>query len=512
MKAAMNFINGRRLKKELRLLLLPWSLSVLAGGLVGLRPWVEGSGLEGLLLTLAGNGFLGGLALLATTAFGSELHERTLTLLLTQPRERTHFWAEKMLAIVIGILTAVLAEILLLSVFSRSDHGDQIVQSVHDFLSYYGLLSVGVFLWVSVCSCAFWTLVAGSSIGGVVFTVAGQFLTLLAVDFAVSKMYGQDQLFQDARAFPAVAAGELLYSLVLLYLGWKKFVKLEVRTTSFGQGTTAFDLINWEPPWSRFLISRPAGRLLNLARKELRLQKPMFQLAGIFVLCWVMVVIVQLLRPSQNIANLLDVLTCLYAPITCLLVACISLGEEKALGITAAQLVLPFPYWLQWLLKLAVGTVVAAVLSLGLPMLLFVVTGDLLPPSPRGLMIHQEDAIPALAMVSGLMFLLGYWAASLTTSTVRAAIVAIAAVIILPTCAALGIQWAHIALAGLHQGSATQQADALVAAAVVGAVCVLGQSLLRFRKSEERAPKLLFYSIILVALVLLVSFSTTCFG
>jgi ABC-type transport system involved in multi-copper enzyme maturation permease subunit len=511
----MNFIwNKSQLKKELHPLILPWCIAVIAGGLIGLRPLLEGSGVGDLLTGLAINGFFAALALLATITFGSELHERTLTLLLSHPTSRSRLWSQKMTVLSLGILTAALAEAALLIGISNWNwyHGNEVRDVVRDLLGDDRLALGGIFLLATACSCTFWTLVAGSTIGGLVFTVSGQFILALAAAFAVARFKGRDELFQDdTQTIPTVIVAGLIYSVVFLYLGRWKFLRLEVRARGVRQGGGVAGGTSWSAAWSRLLVSRPTSRIMNLIRKEVRLQKPVFQLAGAFIVCWLAVLILQKLQPSQNITYWFDILTCLYAPITCLLIGCISLGEEKLLGTTAAQLVLPFPASLLWLIKLLVCAVAAAVLGLALPLLLFWTTGMLVNLSASGLMNHNDNGIQVLAILSGLMFLLGYWAVSLSPNTVRAALVAIAGVILLPACAALGMYYAQMCF-GLPHRETQSPAFALSASAAAAITLMLGQSLIRFRSSEEHQGKLVFYSAMLVGLILLVSFWATCVG
>ena len=123
----------------------------------------------------------------------------------------------------------------------------------------------------------------------------------------------------------------------------------------------------------------------------------------------------------------------------------------------------------------------------------------------------QDNGMLALAIISGMMFLLGYWAITLTTRTVQAALVAIFAVIVLPTCAAIAMRCARMWFGWPETGLNREQL-ALSAAAAAASVLLLGQSLIQFCKSERREKKLLLYSTSVVALVILVSFVATCIG
>jgi hypothetical protein len=206
-------------------------------------------------------------------------------------------------------------------------------------------------------------------------------------------------------------------------------------------------------------------------------------------------------------------MTCLYAPVSSLLAGCISLGEEKALGLTASQFALPFSRWLQWLLKLAVCAGTAVLISLGLPVVLFLVTGGR-ALHESGLMNPNDNGIWALACISGLMFLLSYWAITLAANTLRAALVAIVGSIGLPAIAVLGIYCGTLAVStGAWVGPRDHEIGLIWRdTAVSGAVLMLAQSLARFRANEEGRDKLFFYSFTLGALVLFTAFWATCFG
>lgn len=512
-----------RLAKELRPLLLPWVVAVVAGGLPGFKPLVDWMGFENLL-GLAAYGFLGGLALLAVVSFGTEFHERTLPLLLTQPRSRSSLWNQKLLTVTVAVVVAVFAETALLSCVSGWWSQFEVLGFVSGALSNNEVLLAGVFLLATVCSCGFWTLVAGSTIGGLVFTVAAEFGSAMAVAILLARIRGQEQPFQDPQTFLALVVTGVVYSAIFLWLGWRKFVRLEVRNTRFGEGAPGIAAFAWKAPWSSLLISRPTQRVLNLVRKELRLQKPIFQLAAVFAVCWLATILLQWLRPKQNITYLFDVLTCVYAPLSSLLAGCVSLGEEKVLGLTAQELTLPFSPRLQWLLKLVVCAATAAVLSLGLPLLLFWTTGALVDVRDSGLMNPKDNGVLVLGCISALVFLLGYWAISLTGNTVHAALVAVGGLVVGGAFVTLGSRGAmsHTPLeSGLLTSimvhfqlppdvlreRATRLGRTLCYAMAGGIILLLlRQSLVEFRRSEERRRKLFQYSLTLAGLILLLSF------
>jgi len=248
----------------------------------------------------------------------------------------------------------------------------------------------------------------------------------------------------------------------------------------------------------------------NLARKELRLQKPVYQLAGAYAVCWLVIAALQMLRPHHDITYLFDVVTWLYTAVVSLLSGCVSLGEEKALGLAASQLALPFSARLQWLIKLMLCLATATLLSLVLPLLLLIGTRGLLHMNPGTW--SNPDARTALACISGIFFLLGFWAISLTANTVRAALLAICGVFALPALAALGVHLGTL-LAGVPFRSRNDTIPfALQTTAAAAVLLVLLQSLAQFQRPEARSSRVFFCSFVLAGVVLGVSFAITCFG
>jgi len=436
------FAMNSRLKKEFRPLLLPWAGAVGCIALAAILGKGLGAGdLETIVFELAKAAFLGGLILLASLSFGTEVQQKTLPLLLSQPVDRSRIWAEKMLVLAAATGTAVLAGALLVVVLSPGGSSPVLGaggnERVSPLLDLKEAMLAGVFLLAAICSCGFWTLFAGSSIGGFVFTIAAQILLGVAVAAPIAWIHGQEAAFDDSQTFPALVAAGVVYSAVFLWLGWRKFNSLEVRGASSYQASGIFDTTSWRMPWSHLLVAQPGQPVLNLVRKELRLEKPVVQLAAVFVVCWFSTCLLQWLRPKQNITYVFDVMTCIYAPLTSLLAGCVPLGEERVLGLTTSQLSLPFSPWRQWLVKLAVGLGTAAVLCLGLPAVCFLATSQLFDLS-NGLMNPHDNAKLALGAFWGLTFLLAYWAISMVANAVRAALVAVGGLVAFGACVALG--------------------------------------------------------------------------
>ena len=111
-----------RLTKELRPLLLPWMVATVAavGHLVARpdSPYFHGE-FGAAVAGLAGFAFVAGVLVLAAGPMGSELHERTLGMLLSQPMERTRLWKEKVFAASAMILLLAMAHGLATIVMGR---------------------------------------------------------------------------------------------------------------------------------------------------------------------------------------------------------------------------------------------------------------------------------------------------------------------------------------------------------------------------------------------------------
>jgi ABC-type transport system involved in multi-copper enzyme maturation permease subunit len=96
-----------RLAKELRPLVLPWSVAALGatGHLAGLANSSFANGAFGsFLIGLAGVAFVVGVLVLAAMPIAIELEARTLALLFTQPMDRLRLWKDKLLAAALAIV------------------------------------------------------------------------------------------------------------------------------------------------------------------------------------------------------------------------------------------------------------------------------------------------------------------------------------------------------------------------------------------------------------------------
>ena len=305
------------------------------------------------------------------------------------------------------------------------------------------------FMIATASSAAFWTLVARTTIGGAALSLAAQFLTGLAAVFGLALLYRAEPDLGQARFLVPVVLIALTYCAALLWLGKRRFARMELREPAASENLAHFSLIfrpglstreAWSPAWLR---CRTGQSLRNLARKELRLQKPLLMLAGLFLICWLAAFCFHWVLPAY--ATLSDVVICLYVPVALLLAGCISLGDEKSLGLTAWHLALPVSAQVQWLVKLLVAAATGSVLGLLLPLALHVLA--VFATAAPGAREFHSDAAIVIGFISGALFILSFWAGTLLNNTIRAAISAVVALLALFLCGVLG-SWcaAHLEL------------------------------------------------------------------
>jgi len=501
-----------RFAKEIHPLLFPWCVCALAGfaSLIGL--FSQGA-LVSFLMSLPAFAFFGGCLLLAVLPFGSEFQHRTLPLLLAQPLDRSRLWREKFLTATAAVLALVVVYVGILI-----GMGERI--SLDDSLPYLG------FVVATICSAGLCALKARSIIGGIAFSICSQFLVLVGVSgitYFCYKLIGREPGRDEWPITMAYVAAGVTYSAFTLWLGWKTFVRMEVRDAPASANVT---LPGWMTPrkLATLLRCQPVGGLRNLIRKELCLQKPIFTIAAIFGVCWFTTLLLFALRPLPSLWNgILNGLTAVHVVIVVLLAGCVSLGEEKSLGLSAWHLTLPVSTRRQWIVKLAVSTGVLVLAGLVLPWLLSWMI-SLKTNVGLASIVSDNERIGLVWTLFVLLavFAMSFWSASLWRDTVRSVVATVLSamgVIALVIAAAWcsehffrqGLQTdliRHI-LIQLPDSPATRIYVGISAFTVVVLVAVLAalvQSLAQFRRTQTPNATKLKYSFILAALVFLGSF------
>src|SRR5208337_3879469 len=149
-----------RIHKEARSLFWPWCAVMIAGAL----PLLEQShsaqmggpvwGGHYLIEPASFLGFFLGLPLLATLSLGNEFQYRTMSLLLSQPVVRMEIWGEKMSVTIVAALSATL--VFGVSWRSALDQAPDL------------WMAAGAWIIAMIASALFWTLIARSTLGGMV--------------------------------------------------------------------------------------------------------------------------------------------------------------------------------------------------------------------------------------------------------------------------------------------------------------------------------------------------------
>jgi hypothetical protein len=468
----------------------------------------------------------GSLTALSALVFGTEFQNRTLPLLLTQPRERSKIWNDKMRALLSAAVSAILGYAMLLFFgWLIVAHFKPPVPGYETGFDSEDLLYGGLGLLVVICSGCYWTLIARSTVGGMVFSIAAPFLGASLGSLLLYVIYRSN--IPDNVIPPAMTLGAIIYAAFFLWLGRRAFLGLELADSQAGDSGARFTLVAAKPSLLGFLRCQPVGPTANLFRKELRLQKPVFQIAGVFIVCWLVTWALLLLQPSRQalFEIIFNVMTSAYLPLLLVLAGCISLGEETLLGLREWHLTLPISVGRQWLIKLTVAVVTGIALGFVLPL----VAALLVQPIAKvGLVSFMDNGsnndsnILQLALFGIGVLVAGFWAATSLGNTIRAALIAVAGLPSLGACAFLGVWlalhcgglqtdfWINIAIQSQwlpsRMWNLKPEIGSVVISTVVGLVALL-QSLRQFRRAQSTTQTLWKHGALLGMLALLLGYA-----
>ena len=394
-------MNARvRMMADARSLFWPWCI-VAAVGILSMfsLPRMPG-GLE--LDVVAGFAFCIGMPLLATLSFGNEFQFGTFSSLLSQPIERSRIWREKSAVIGVAVLSAAIAY-----AFGASRMGWEI----------HHISVVSLWLMVTLGSSAYWTLVAKSTIGGLVFNG----LQSMALVVAFVPLLNRVEVFgirpaADEVLF-AIGGFATAYTAVMLYLGRRKLLRFQVTGTGSNSNVLATDWALAPNPVRRLLRCTASGGTLNLVRKEIHLLWPLAPLTLIALGMLIAVAPLRFVSSWIMTAGLSIIL--IHGLFAAILAGTLSLGEERSLGLHAWNMTQPVSIRRQWAIKL-VTVVLADVACTGAVVLM---THLLLGPDflqqfvamfPGNLGMFSLTIFPLLTVVA-------FWCATGVNGTVRAA-------------------------------------------------------------------------------------------
>jgi hypothetical protein len=398
----------RLVQKELRTLAVP--VAIVLGAILlaasgssawgprGPRPF---GGILWALFTLA---FLVGMSLVAATPFGSEFRSRTMALLLAQPISRTRIWLTKWLLSVgaMLVLGAIEAAALSLSPLSiREGYADQVV------------FAAATYVVMVACSAPLWTLVAGSTIGGMALAPTAILWVELAAFYSEALLNGRPLVLPNFlfAPVPALVAVRAAYCAAAAWLGWRRFAAYETA----GARSVNLSADAGSGGWA-WLRPRRRTPIANLVRKELMLLRPLYLVAAAFVASWLAVRLFVVPRtPTASVLAL--VILIVYVAIAAALAATMAAGEDAALGVRPWHLTLPVSSRTQWGVKLSVSLAAGFAFVLLLPALAYWAV-------PLGSMRFSWAQVfdPWNLMVLAGAVIIGLWATTLVADVVTATV------------------------------------------------------------------------------------------
>lgn len=405
-----------RLTKEIRPLLAP--LLITAG--VMLVPVIAWKGLyfppSDYVFTLPLLSLVLGSGLLAAISFGVEVSERSLTFLLSQPVSRPRIWLEKFKVLLPAVAMLALAFFMV----------QRWIWPMAQWITDVRVLSA-VSIVASLCSAPFWTGLARSTVGAVVFNFAAQFLI-----YAGAYTLGEWLDLPFSRR-GGLAVGGVLYSAAFLLAGWWRFARAEViegtasvRTTRQSAGARAVFA-------GLIPRCRPTGKWSNLIRRELVLQQSTLQFAGVLLALVPVLYLLDLAATSPALLNFLQVVR-LFPFALCMLGVTVLAGpsafcEEKSLGTHIWSLTQPVSVRSQFLVKAAVSLSVLTICGVLLPWGFLWIYQTSFPQFFTNTNLNPDTVWSGMALVLPV-FLISVRAATLFSTTIQAILATLAVTLI----------------------------------------------------------------------------------
>jgi len=390
-----------RILKEARPLLWPWCAVAIAGVLPLFQPLHS-------IADISSIGFFLGIPLLATLSLGNEFQHRTLSLLLTEPVDRMEIWGEKLSVTVVAVLSAALVCFV----------GWRLAGLVLDPRE---SVVAGAYVIATIAAATFWTLVARSTLGGLV-------LNLLFPSFMIIVWANLPECIRET-GYPFLPATNtsvsiaafvfLSYAGVMLWLGRRMLARFQLTG-----GMAGDDLLMAGPDvMPRALVGwfrcRPAGAFLNLIRKEFRLLRPLWLITLLEVLGWVCLTMFRFVPERGSTRNLpvAVVMVGAFSILIAILAGSLSLGEERTSGTHSWHMTQPVPARRQWLVKLVMAMFSGVVCGVLLPTFVLI-AGGLIFGSPFKFVDPHAEMVWLLTV--SLLSFASFWCTCAVNGTVRA--------------------------------------------------------------------------------------------
>jgi hypothetical protein len=382
--------------KEFRALAPLWIACVTA---VALHGWMSGPVL--MMIPILAYGF--GSIALGSQSIGHEYGYGTVSVLLSQPLDRRLVFAAKtvVLALLLGALGVVASQTLFEARF-RGPSSDLLLLT-----ALCGLFVAPAF-----------TMLARSWLASAVFTIASTGLIWVAVTVAGTMRFGRHDPVAIAE-FVETVYWPLMYGVcgAAAVASWWLFARLEAID---GAGTS-IDLSRWWGLGRHRRTASPSQRSATwqLALKELHVQQMPIVLAALYAIGILLLTVPGILEPQAR-AHMVAPVTLLYVLGITALVGSLVSAEERQMGTLEWQLLTPVSIRQQWAIKVGVGAFLAAGLGLGLPLTLSLIAPVLRP---------AIDEFAALGTLLVLLFAGSVYVSSVSTSGVRAMLVALPAML-----------------------------------------------------------------------------------
>ena len=357
-----------------------WQNSLVRKELRALGPvWVASAALALLGAAFQINGaFIGyaaGAFFLAAMSIGHEYTSRTLPALLTQPVSRRQVFVIKMLVVV--SLVAALAALTSFIDFAGLDR--LLAQPPPPYMrprSTTGLMTslnispaMALLLpaLAALCLAPLLTMVSRGPLGGLVLSAATFGFVWLAGDLIGTFRFGlkpEDALKVFAFRTQFAWWTTPVVSVAGAVLAWRTFVRLEANEGSSSRPTRQAPRNASAPEAARLGMTRRPW-WLQVARKELHLQKMIFVIAALYVVFWCAISWSARFMPVMSV--LLTPLSYVYSAAVALLLGSFASAEERQLGTHNWQILMPVSARKQWTVKVGVVCGLCLLLGFALP-------------------------------------------------------------------------------------------------------------------------------------------------
>jgi hypothetical protein len=335
--------------KEFRALLPVWAAAAFT---LGGDPLLRGTGMHALF-PLGMFAYIVGSLALGAHVIGHEFTNRTLASLLVQPCRRSSILLTK--ASVLAVMLVALGFIARVVVFQS------VGRTYGNFPRYPTLYLplIGGF-----CVAPYLTMRLRSQMAGVVFTASIPGMTYLIALLGGGIIYGTGTPAAEALALSVWTPAMGIFAAAGAVLSARSFMRLQ--DTEGGRDELRL------PRWFTVADASPIRPpLWMLAKKELRLQQMTFAMVAFYPLIWTSLTIAGRLNPEFGREFPIQGVGLLYFALLPLLMGSLASAQERQFGMLQSQAMLPVPRAQQWAVKAGVVLILALVLGVILPWLVF---------------------------------------------------------------------------------------------------------------------------------------------